>query len=174
MHFTIVLKADRQTAPFEVEQMKPWWPRFIVKPRVRLARPRFGMPTRPPDILIFGVFFFAILFVLGGNIYTMVKSPPAIATGPNNEPIIVYPAIDIQLGLEGMVASVVIMIGVIGLGLIYYSSRYVFQPGYALRLMALGIILAGGAFLMVTYLIMLKTPTRQGIIPMLDMVQALT
>ncbi len=153
--------------------MKPWWPRFIVKPRVRLVRPRFGMPARPPDILVFGVFFFAILFVLGGNIYTLVKSPPAIATGPNGEPIIVYPALDVQLGLEGMVASVVIMIGVIGLGLIYYSSRYVFQPGYALRLMALGMILAGGAFLMVTYLMFLKSPTRQSIIPMLDMVQAL-
>jgi len=132
------------------------------------------MPSRPPDILVFGVFFFAILFVLGGNIYTLVKSPPAIATGPNNEPIIVYPALDVQLGLEGMVASVIIMIGVIGLGLIYYSSRYVFQPGYALRLMALGVILAGAAFLIATYLIYLKTPSRQGIIPMLDMVQALT
>jgi len=132
------------------------------------------MPARPPDILVFGVFFFAILFVLGGNIYTLVKSPPAIATGPNNEPIIVYPALDVQLGLEGMVASVIIMIGVIGLGLIYYSSRYVFQPAYALRLMALGVILAGAAFLIVTYLMMLKSPSRQSIIPMLDMIQALT
>jgi len=132
------------------------------------------MPARPPDILVFGVFFFVILFVLGGNIYTLVKSPPAIATGPNNEPIIVYPALDVQLGLEGMVASVIIMIGVIGLGLIYYSSRYVFQPGYALRLMALGMIMAGGAFLMVTYLMMLKTPSRQSVIPMLKMIQALT
>ena len=154
--------------------MKPWWPRFIVKPRVRLVRPHFGMPARPPDILVFGVFFFAILFVLGGNIYTLVKSPPAIATGPNDEPIIVYPGLDVQLGLEGMVASVVIMIGVIGLGLIYYSSRYVFQPNYAMRLMALGVILAGAAFLIVTYLMMLKSPRRSGIIPMLEMIHALT
>jgi dipeptide/tripeptide permease len=132
------------------------------------------MPARPPDILVFGVFFFAILFVLGGNIYTLVKSPPAIATGPNSEPIIVYPALDVQLGLEGMVASVVIMIGVIGLGLIYYSSRYVFQPNYAMRLMGLGVILAGAAFLIVTYLMMLKSPSRQGINPMLDIIRTLT
>jgi dipeptide/tripeptide permease len=131
------------------------------------------MPARPPDILVFGVFFFAILFVLGGNIYTLVKAPPAIATGPNSEPIIVYPALDVQLGLEGMVASVVIMIGVIGLGLIYYSSRYVFQPNYAMRLMALGVILAGAAFLIITYLMMLKSPRRQGIIPILDIVRTL-
>ena len=37
--------------------MKPWWPRIIIKPRLRLTRPRFGMPTRPPDIVVFGMIF---------------------------------------------------------------------------------------------------------------------
>jgi len=47
--------------------MQPWWPRFIVKPRVRLTRPRFGMPTRPPDTVLFGLVFIAVIFVLGTN-----------------------------------------------------------------------------------------------------------
>ena len=136
--------------------MKPWWPRIIVKPRLRLTRPRFGMPTRPPDIVVFGMIFISLLFILGGNIYTLVKTPPAIAGGSGSEPILIAPGIDIQLGLEGIVASVIVMIGVMGLGLLYYGSKYVFQPGYATRLMILGMILTGVAFLTFSYMFLYK------------------
>ena len=136
--------------------MKPWWPRIIVKPRMRLKRPRFGMPTRPPDIVVFGLVFISVLFILGGNIYTLVKTPPAIAGSSSSEPILIAPGIDIQLGLEGIVASVIVMIGVMGLGLIYYGSKYVFQPGYATRLMILGMILTGVAFLTFSYMFLYK------------------
>ena len=137
--------------------MPVWWPRFIIKPQVRLTRPRFGMPARPPDIVLFGGLLLAILFVMGGNIYTLVKTPPAIAGDSQGNPILIAPGIDIQLGLEGIVASVVIFIGTVGIGLLYLSSKYVFQPGYATRLMVLGAILAGGAFLVISYLYGLKT-----------------
>lgn len=140
--------------------MKPWWPRIIVKPRLRLTRPRFGMPTRPPEIVVFGMIFIGILFILGGNLYTLVKTPPAIAGGSSNQPILIAPGIDIQLGLEGIVASVIVMIGVMGLGLIYYGSKYVFQPGYATRLMILGMVLTGVAFLTFSYMFYLKLPSR--------------
>ena len=136
--------------------MKPWWPRIILKPKLRLTRPRFGMPTRPPDIVVFGIVFISLLFILGGNIYTLVKTPPAIAGGANDQPILIAPGVDIQLGLEGIVASVIVMIGVMGLGLIYYGSKYVFQPGYATRLMILGMILTGVAFLTFSYMFLYK------------------
>ncbi len=136
--------------------MKPWWPRIIVKPRVRLTRPSFGMPTRPPDTVLFGLLFVAVLFVLGGNIYTLVRSPPAIAGSQTGAPILIAPGIDQQLGMEGIVASVIIMVGVSGLGLVYYGSKYVFQPGYATRLMFLGMLMAGVSFLIFSYLWSLK------------------
>ena len=133
-----------------------WWPRFIVKPRVRLARPRFGMPARPPDIIVFGAVFVAILFILGGNIYTLVRSPPAIAGSSSGTPIVIAPGLDLQLGLEGLVASVVVLLGTLGFGLLYYSSKYVFQPGYATRLMVMGMIMAGLAFMIFSYLFAYK------------------
>ena len=136
--------------------MKPWWPRIIVRPNVRLRRPRFTTPTRPPGIVLFGLVFIAILFILGGNIYTLVRTPPAIASDQSGNPLLIAPAIDYQLGLEGIVASVTVLIGTIGVGLIYYASRYVFQPGYATRLLVLGMIIAGIAFLTFTYLFGLK------------------
>ena len=136
--------------------MKPWWPRFIIKPRVRLSRPSFGMPTRPPDTVIFGLMFVAVLFVLGGNIYTLVRTPPAIAGSSSGTPVLIAPGIDQQLGMEGIVASVIILVGVVGLGLIYYASKYVFQPGYATRLLILGMIMSGVAFLVFSYLWSIK------------------
>lgn len=136
--------------------MKPWWPSIIVKPRVRLTRPSFGMPTRPPDTVIFGLLFVVVLFVLGGNIFTLVRSPPAIAGSQSGAPILIAPGIDQQLGMEGIVASVVILVGVSGLGMIYYGSKYVFQPGYATRLIFLGMVMAGVSFLIFSYLWSLK------------------
>lgn len=136
--------------------MKPWWPSIIVKPRVRLSRPSFGMPTRPPDTVIFGLLFVVVLFVLGGNIFALVRSPPAIAGSQSGAPILIAPGIDQQLGMEGIVASVVILVGVSGLGLIYYGSKYVFQPSYATRLIFLGMVMAGVAFLIFSYLWSLK------------------
>ncbi|MFW9891188.1 MAG: hypothetical protein ACFFFO_03240 [Candidatus Thorarchaeota archaeon] len=114
------------------------------------------MPSRPPDIVIFGLIFVVILFVLGGNIYTLVRSPPAIAGGSSGAPILIAPGLDQQLGMEGIVASVVILVGVCGLGLVYFGSKYVFQPGYATRLMVLGMIMAGVSFLIFSYLWSLK------------------
>jgi len=131
----------------------PWWPRFIVRPRVRLKRPRFKMPTRPPDIVVFALVFVAILFILGGNIYTLIRTPPVIAGNPQGgPPLLIAPGLDVQLGMEGIVASVVVMVGAIGLGMIYYASKYVFQPGYATRLIVLGVLLAGTAFLVLSYM----------------------
>lgn len=137
--------------------MQPWWPRFIIRPKVRLSRPRFRMPSRPPDTVIFGIMFIVVLFVLGGNVYTLVRTPPAIAGGSGGTPILVSPGLDSQLGMEGVVASVVIFVGVMGLGLIYYGSKYVFQPGYATRLMVLGMIMSGVSFLIFSYLWSIKT-----------------
>ncbi len=137
--------------------MKPWWPSIIVKPQVRLSRMRFATPSRPPGIILFGMVFIAVLFILGGNIYTMVRTPPPIAGGQNGVPILVAPGIDVQLGLEGIVASVVVLMGTMGLGLVYYSSRYVFQPGYATRLLILGVILSGIAIITFGYLFGIKS-----------------
>jgi hypothetical protein len=38
----------------------------------------------------------------------------------------------------------------------YLASKYVFQPGYATRLMILGAVLGGTAFLIMSYLYSLK------------------
>jgi hypothetical protein len=107
-------------------------------------------------MLTFGLVIIAVLLVLGGNIYTLVKTPPAIVIGPGGDPIVVLPSLDGQLGLEGIVISVTVMMGTFGLSLVYLASKYVFHPGFATRLMVLGMTLTGVSFLLISYMFGLK------------------
>lgn len=88
--------------------------------------------------------------------FSLVKSPPAIAGGPGGSPILIAPGIDYQLGMEGIVASVAMLAGTFGLGIIYYASKYVFQPGYATRLLILGMVVTGAALLILSYFFAIK------------------
>jgi hypothetical protein len=118
--------------------------------------PSLRLPPCPPKAAVFGCAIFTVLFVLGGNIYTLVMTPPPIASFSDGLPRLFAPGLDAQLSIEGIVASVVAVIGFLGLGLIYYSSRYVFTPSHATRMMILGMILTGVAFLIYSYMYAIK------------------
>ncbi|MHA2141211.1 MAG: hypothetical protein ACXADF_07980 [Candidatus Thorarchaeota archaeon] len=133
-----------------------WWPYFIVRPRVRIGMPRLRQPTWPPSVVVFALAISTIIFVLGGNIYTLIMTPPPIASFSNGLPRLLAPGIDAQLSIEGIVASVVAFIGVLGLGLMYYSSRYIFTPSHATRMMIVGMLLAGVALLTYNYMYAIK------------------
>lgn len=118
--------------------------------------PRLRTITWPSNVVFFFIAIFAVLFVLGGNIYTLIMTPPPLVDFSNGPPSILAPGLDAQLSIEGIVASIVGFIGVLGLGLIYYSSRYIFSPSNATRMMIVGMILAGVAFLCYSYMIAIK------------------
>ncbi|MEM4734275.1 MAG: hypothetical protein QXS20_01025 [Candidatus Thorarchaeota archaeon] len=134
----------------------PWWPRFIVRPRLNLKRPKLGTVSRPPDMVIFGFIFVLYVFVVGGNIFALVKTPPAVVSGSSG-PVVVYPTPDFQLGLEGFVVAVLVFFGSLGLGLLYHASRLVFQPGRATRYMLIAILMLGITVVLMMYLMSLKT-----------------
>ncbi len=134
----------------------PWWPQIIVRPRVRITVPRYGLPIDPLKAAVFGVVYLTVFFVLGGNIYTLINTPPPMVGTPNGFPRLFAYGLDAQLGIEGIVASITALIGVLGLGLIYYSSKFVFSPTHATRMMILGMILTGVAFLVYSYMYAIK------------------
>ncbi|NWF96136.1 MAG: hypothetical protein HXY34_08330 [Candidatus Thorarchaeota archaeon] len=135
----------------------PLWLGLIIRPHVRLARPRFGTVSRPPSLLVFGGVFLFVLYVLGGNVFTLIRSPPPIAGGSSGQPILILPTAEAQLGLEGVVVSFVIAMGTLGLGSLYYGSKFVFQPGRAMRIMIAGFVMVGLAYLLMFYMYGLKT-----------------
>jgi hypothetical protein len=78
-------------------------------------------------------------------------SPAIIADG-----IVIYPAIDAQLALEGIAISAILLMGLVGFGLMFYSSRFVFEPAYATRIMTLGIVIGSLSILVISYLFAYK------------------
>lgn len=118
--------------------------------------PRYGLPIDPLKAAVFGVVYLAVFFVLGGNIYTLIETPPPMVGTPNGLPRLFAYGLDAQLGIEGIVASITALIGVLGLGLIYYSSKFVFSPAHATRMMVLGMILTGVAYLILSYIYAIK------------------
>jgi hypothetical protein len=118
--------------------------------------PRLRTITWPSNIVVFAIAIFAVLFVLGGNIYTLIMTPPPIAYFSNGLPSIFAPGLDAQLSIEGVVASIVAFIGILGVGLMYYSSRYIFTPSNATRMMIVGILLTGVALLSYSYMFAIK------------------
>ena len=136
----------------EVNRLKLWWPRVVMRPQIRFARMRVGRLMMPSNVFLLGTVLFVVLFTLGGNIFTLVNSPPAIITDGR----VVYPGIDAQLALEGIAVSAILLVGVIGFGLMFHSSRFVFEPSYATRLMILGMIISSVSVLVVSYLFAYK------------------
>ncbi len=134
----------------------PWWPSLIIKPQLRLERRRFTAPSRPPSIVVFGILFLALVFILGGNIYTLVHSQPPIAATSSGAPLVILPTLESQLGLEGVAVSIVIFFGVLGLGFINYSSRFVFDPASASRYLLVGIVMVFVAYFIIFYMYGIK------------------
>ncbi len=134
----------------------PLWPNAVIRPKLRIALPHKRIAAFHPKEFLFGIAVLAVLFILGGNLYTLIETPPPITGSPDGLPRVFAPGIDAQLSMEGMMASIVAGIGVLGLGIIYYSSRYVFTPSHATRLMILGMLLSGVAFLIYNYMFAIK------------------
>ena len=139
----------------EVDCLEIWWPRVVVRPQIRFARLRVGRLMMLSNTFVLGSALLIVLFTLGGNIFTLVSSPPAIIEGVAG-PEVIFPGIDAQLALEGLVVSTILLTGMFGFGLMFHGSRFVFEPSYATRLMTLGIILSSVSVLIMSYLFAYK------------------
>ena len=129
-----------------------WWPNFIRKPRLRLTKPSLKMPQKPSSTTLFVLTAIFVLFVFGGGIWDMVNTASLRAMGASStgSPVLIYPGLDYQFILEGVVASVFMFLGFVGLLLTYQSTRHVYRPGYSKLL-----LVAGMAILWVSYVLLI-------------------
>jgi hypothetical protein len=106
-----------------------------------------------------------------GVIYILYRD--AIAVGANNEgePIFVYPRLQYQFIVEGIIASIVIFIGSFGFIIIYQSSKYVYDRSTVLKVLAIGIILTLIGFVVLQIMLAIKTQAfREFLQGLVDMV----
>jgi hypothetical protein len=131
--------------------VRVWWPRFIRKPRIRLIKPSLKMPNKPSSSTVFILTLIFVLVVYGGGIWDIVYRERLRSLGANasNQTILIYPGLDTQFLMEGIVASVFIFVGFMGFILMYQSTRHVYRPNYARLLLVSGI-----GMILVSYIMM--------------------
>jgi hypothetical protein len=129
-----------------------WWPKFIRKPRMRLTKPSLKMPQKPSATTLFALTLLFVLFVLGGGIWDIVNTPSLKAMGgtSSGSPVLIYPGLDYQFILEGVVASLLIFVGFVGVILTYQSTRHVYRPSYSKLL-----LVSGMAMIWISYAILI-------------------
>lgn len=118
-----------------------WWPKFVRKPRLRLTKPSLKMPQKPSGTTLFALTLIFILFVFGGGIWDIVNMTTLRAMGATSTggPLLIYPGLDYQFILEGVVASVFLFVGFVGVIITYQSTRHVYRPSYSKLLLIAGI-----------------------------------
>lgn len=141
-----------------MNMVRVWWPKFIRKPRVRLTKPSLKMPNKPSSSTVFILTLIFVLVVFGGGIWDIVYRDRVRSLGASstNQPVLIYPGLDSQFLIEGVVASIFIFIGFMGFIVMYQSTRHVYRPNYAGLLLVSGIALVLASYILTTVMLNAK------------------
>jgi len=98
------------------------------------------------------------LVVFGGGIWDIVYRDRVRSLGASstNQPVLIYPGLDSQFLIEGVVASIFIFIGFMGFIVMYQSTRHVYRPNYARLLLVSGIALVLASYILTTVMLNAK------------------
>jgi len=117
-----------------------WWPKFIRKPRLKLRRPQFGELRMPSKWILFAIVLVVYYFVVSGGMFVLsYETQPVIDTG--QEILTLYPGLNRQLLIEGIVGGVIYFIGFAGFYIMYQSTRNIYRPRYSQMMLAIGLVL---------------------------------
>ncbi|MFX1577074.1 MAG: hypothetical protein ACFFCF_07850 [Promethearchaeota archaeon] len=117
-----------------------WWPKFIRKPRLKLRRPQFGELRLPSKWILFAVVLGVYYFVVSGGMFVLsYETLPVLEI--SDQIITLYPGLNRQLLIEGIVGAVLFFIGFIGFYIMYQSTRSIYRPRYSQMILALGLVM---------------------------------
>lgn len=96
---------------------------------------------KPSTILLASIAIAASIFLLGGGIYDIIEQP-VIAFVSGGRIIPYYPqALNEQLLGESVASMILYSFGIIGLILMYQSTKYAYSPREAFTMLIIGLIL---------------------------------
>ena len=73
-----------------------------------------------------------------------------------SQPLLIYPGLDYQYLIEGLVASILIFAGFVGVVIMYQSTRHVYHPSYARLLLITGVALFFVSYILMTVMLTAK------------------
>ena len=132
-----------------------WWPKFLRKPRLRLKRPQFDELRMPSKWILFAVVLVVYYFVVSGGMFVLsYETQPVIDTGQGI--LTLYPGLNRQLLIEGIVGGALYFIGFAGFYLMYQSTRNIYRPRYSQMMLGVGLTLILISFFACQWLIGIK------------------
>jgi NADH:ubiquinone oxidoreductase subunit 5 (subunit L)/multisubunit Na+/H+ antiporter MnhA subunit len=127
------------------------------KPKIILRRPKLQLPTEIPTALLLQIAVIFIFAVYMGLIFDIVKEPLPLGSR-FGVPVLIDERLDSQFIIEGIVAGMLMFVGFIGFVIIFYSTRYFYEPSYARTLLLMGVIAVIAAYFVLLYMMIPKLP----------------
>ena len=112
--------------------------------------------TAKPSTLILSLMAIAIaVFLLGGGLYNVIMKPlPAVYYGGRF--IFLYPRLSEQFITDSMVATILYSFGIVGLIVIYQSTKYAYKPRQAYMMFLAGVVLLLLAYIFLEVTVQIK------------------
>jgi hypothetical protein len=111
--------------------------------------------TKPSTLIVSTLAIAFAVFLFGGGLYDItVKPETAIYYGGRF--IFLYPQLSMQFISDSMVATILYSFGIIGLIVMYQSTKYAYKPRQAYMMFIVGIILLLIAYIFLEATIRLK------------------
>jgi hypothetical protein len=112
--------------------------------------------TTKPSTLVLSVAAIAIaVFLFGGGLYNIIMKPlPAIYYGGRF--VFLYPQLSEQFISDSIVATILYSLGIVGLIVIYQSTKYAYKPRQAYMMFIVGVLLLMLAYIFLEAAIQIK------------------
>lgn len=112
--------------------------------------------TMKPSTLVLSAIAIAIaVFLFGGGLYDLIMKPYA-SVYYGGRWLFVYPQLSEQFITDSLIAMILYSLGIVGLIVIYQSTKYAFKPRQAYMLFLAGIILIFIAYIYLEITIQIK------------------
>jgi hypothetical protein len=111
--------------------------------------------TGPSNLILPAIAIAFAVFLFGGGLYDIIMKPlPAVYYGGRF--LFLYPQLSEQFISDSIVAMTVYGLGIIGLLVMYQSTKYVYKPRQAYMMMIVGIVLLLLAYIFLEASIQIK------------------
>lgn len=118
--------------------------------------------AKPSTFIVSAVVIAIAIFLFGGGLYDIIQKPlPAVYyQNPNTgqgQFIFIYPQLSEQFLSDSLVSMILFALGIVGLILMYQSTKYAYKPRQAYMMFMVAVVLLFMAYIVLEVVIQLKT-----------------
>lgn len=145
-----------ESVQIKIGKKMPW----VLGKSVRIPRIKFPemnessmvLPSPGKSLILIAIYVFTFFLVAGG-IYILIRDPIALGANDKGAPLWLYPTTHDAFIIESFAAAAIIFFGGFGFILLYNTTKNAFNYSYAVKLLILGLIMAGLSFGLLQYMI---------------------